>query len=277
MKERPDKQLTIDKLLHGLSSVDAGPAWTEFVNRYSALIMKVVSQFEYGQDRSTECFLYVCEKLSDRQFRRLQKYNITGKATFRNWLATVVFNLCIDWHRAEFGRVRLLPAIAVLPAFDRLVYRHCYENDMGKDACYQTIKTDFPELTMDQVTASLDRIHSLLSPRQRWQLSMRNLRRGSSMGSAWSAVEQIQEPGADPESLARTEEETASLQTALSRLPVDQRLLLHLRFQEGLTFKRIAQIERLGDTHRARRHVQAALDALFVILKKVNVKPKRQN
>lgn len=277
MKERSDKQVTIDELLHRLNSVDAGPAWAEFINRYSAVIMNVVNRFEYGQDRSNECFLYVCEKLSDRQFRRLQKFNVVGKAKFQNWLATVVFNLCVDWHRMEFGRARMLPAIAALPAFDQLIYLHCFEQGMSRDTCYQTIKSDFPGIKIDQVIASLGRIHSLLTPRQRWHLSVHNFRRGGGASPDGSGVQQIPYPGPNPDSLAQTQEEVTTLQAALADLSVDQRLLLHLRFQEGLTFKRIAQLEQLGDAYRARRHVQAALDTLFVKLERAKTGLKRQN
>ncbi len=274
-----DKQeRDISDLLQRLNSTEAGAAWAAFIDRYAPLIMKTVNQLEFRQDRSSECFLFVCEKLCNQQFNRLQKFNTAGKATFRNWLSTVVFNLCIDWHRAEFGRATVLPPITALPAFDRLVYRYCYEQEMSRDSCYQTIKTDFPELTNDQVSASLHRIHSLLTPRQRWQLNMRNRRRdNTSTDSPGFPTERFQDPGPDPDALAQTEEEVVALQAALSRLSTEHRLLLHLRFQEGLTFKRIARLEHLGDSHRARRRVQAALDALYIQLKRAHIGQKRQN
>ena len=276
MANRPAR--TIEDLLHRLNTADAGAAWAAFIDRQSAMIMKVAAQFEYDTDRASECFLYVCEKLSERQFRRLQQFNVAGKASFNNWLATVVFNLCVDWHRAEFGRATVLPAIAALPAFDQLVYRCCYEQGMNRNACYESIKSDYPELGIDQIAASLGRIHALLTPRQRWQLSVLNLRRKSSdRDLVFLATEEIPDPGPDPGSWAQTTEEAAALQAALSRLPADQRLLLHLRFQEGLSFRRIARLEHLGDAHRARRHVQVALDALFVQFQRLKTGQKRQN
>jgi DNA-directed RNA polymerase specialized sigma subunit len=158
------------------------------------------------------------------------------------------------------------------------VYRYCYEQGQNADVCYQTIKTDFPELTSDQISASLSRIHSLLTPRQRWKLSLHNRGRSSAGTDISDALMgQIADPGPTPDSLAQTEEEVASLKMALSRLKTDQQLLLHLRFQEGLTFRRIAQVEHLGDAHRARRHIQAALDALYIQLQKTNIGQKRQN
>ena len=130
---------SIAALLHRLNAADAGSAWAEFIDRYSALIMKTVTHFEYEQDRSNECFLYVCEKLCDHHFRRLNKFNTSGSAKFRNWLSTVVFNLCVDWHRKKFGRATVLPAISVLPALDQLVFQHYYKLGLSQESCYQSI------------------------------------------------------------------------------------------------------------------------------------------
>ncbi len=274
---RSQSESSISGLLHRLNSADAGSAWAEFIDRYSGLMMKTVTQFDYEQHRGNECFLFVCEKPCDQQFRRLQKFNTAGSASFRNWLSTVVFNLCVDWHRREFGRASILPAISALPALDRLVYRHCYELDMDQQSCYQAIRSDFPGLGREQVTASLARIHSLLTPHQRWKLSMRKRAQGNSLsGQTGIGAEQIPDPGPGPETLAQNEEKAAWLQTALSRLSTDQRLLLQLRFQEGLTFGKIAKLENLGDAHRARRHVQAALDALYIQLQKPGSGQTRQ-
>ena len=110
-EEYSDKNLNIRDLLYRLNSVDSGAAWAEFIDHFAPLIMKAASQFEYEQSRSNDCFLYVCEKISDGGFRRLSRFNTRGRAGFRTWLGTVVFNLCVDWHRKEFGRVQMLPAI----------------------------------------------------------------------------------------------------------------------------------------------------------------------
>ena len=112
---RDGKKATAD-LLRRLRSADAGAAWVEFLDLYAPLIMNTAGQFEYEQDRISECFLYACAQLNDNGFRRLLKFNTTGKATFRTWLGSVVFNLCVDWHRREYGRASLLPAISALPA-----------------------------------------------------------------------------------------------------------------------------------------------------------------
>ena len=88
----------VNRLLHQLNSGDAGAAWAAFIDAYAGLMMRTVIQFEYEQARSNECFLYVCEKLYEGQFRRLLTFSTAGRSSFSSWLTTVVFNLGIDWH-----------------------------------------------------------------------------------------------------------------------------------------------------------------------------------
>lgn len=261
-KYGPEK--TVEKILHRLNSSDAGPAWTEFLDLYSSLIMKTANQFEYQEGRNNECFLYVCEKLVDDSFRRLLQYNGSSACSFRTWLGTVVFNLCIDWHRHEFGRATLLPAISALPAFDRAVYQLTIEQSMDKESTFQTLLADFPDLTRDLVDSAVIRVYSLLTPQQRWQITVRNRRRQRPAGSrSGHLVDFLPDPGIGPELEAQKQQDLGRLQNALSLLPPHQRLLLCLRFQEGLSLKRIAELNHLGDTNRAWRHLQAALKALF--------------
>lgn len=265
------------ELLKQLSSADPGPAWVAFLDAYSGLIMKTARQFEYVHDRTTECYLYVCEKLNDDGFRRLLKYNTSGKSRFRTWLGVVVFNLCVDWHRREFGRATLLPAISALPAFDRLVYRLAFEQELGKEACFQTLLADFPGLTRESVESSIIRIYSLLTPRQRWQVSLRNRRKQLARGnSLHDHVERFPDPGMSPEDQFESRQAHDTLRDAMVSLPAQQRLILRLRFQEGVGLAKLAEMAGLGDTNRAWRHLQAALNALGKRLHKDQLKKIRK-
>jgi len=273
-----NSEISIAELLHRLSSVDAGPAWVEFLDRHAQLIMNTANQFEYQQDRVDECFIFVCEKLNDDGFRRLLNFNTTGTAKFRTWLGTVVFNLCVDWHRKEFGRVSLLPAISALPAFDQSVYRLVIEQGMNKEASFQTLRADFPDLSRELVATALSRIHSLLTPRQRWQISVRNRgRKQSRTVPVRGRLERLPDPGFGPDTAAQKQQELKDLQGAVSQLPADQRLLLQLRFQEGLSLKKIAKLRNLGDTNRAWRHIQAAMKVLFEHIQSTDFSEKRKN
>jgi hypothetical protein len=188
-----------------------------------------------------------------------------------------VFNLCVDWHRAEYGRATVIPAIAALPAFDRTVYRMCHEQGQSREECFRTLKADFPELTIDGVANSLQRIHRLMTPRQRWQIGVRGHRRlGTQPGGRRSAYEHAFDPGDGPEALAAGDEETFALQAALRHLSPGHRLLLHLRYQEGLTFQQITAIGDYGNSRRARRQVKRALDQLQKSLEKQQRKKNRK-
>jgi len=249
-------------LLRELTSADAWSAWTEFLERYASLIMKTASQFEYEQDRKNDCFLFVSEKLSEDGFKRLLRYKPKPNVRFKTWLITVIFNLCIDWHRKEFGRASLLPAISALPAFDQLVYRYNFEQGMASEECMQALSADFPDMTRPMLSQAISRIHRVLTPRQRWQISVRLRRRQRSGDLQMKDMEPLPSPALDPSIMAQEQQELEALHTALKALPARQRLLLHFRFHDGLTLKQIAQFIRLGDSSRAWRHVQDALQAL---------------
>lgn len=274
MRQQPESKPDTGNLLRRLKSADAGPAWVEFLDRYAQLIMNTAGQVEFEQDRINECFLFVCEKLSESGFNRLLHFNVAGKASFCTWLTTVVFNLCVDWHRREYGRVRLLPAIAALPDFDRSVYKLVIEEGMAKESAFQKLRMDFPDLTRQSVTNSLRRIHGLLTPRQRWQLSVRR-GRAADKEQRETRVSLLPDTNADPAAETESRIQLEAMEYALSRLPPDQRLLLYWRFEEGLGLAKIAELADLGDTNLAWRRVQGAIDALYALIHH-RVNPKNQ-
>jgi RNA polymerase sigma factor (sigma-70 family) len=253
-------------LLSQLKTPNASTAWTEILNRHASLIMKTAGQFEYQQDRKNDCFLFVSEKLSGNGFKRLLKYDPGRKASFRTWLVTVVFNLCINWHRKEFGRAFLLPAISALPIFDQLVFRYNFEQGMTSQDCLQALSTEFPDVTRQQLSLAISRVQGVLTPRQRWQIGVRRRRIQHATDphgdSHFQDVDQLPAPVQDPAIMAQKQQELDTLQAAMANLSDRQHLLLHLRFHTGLTLNQIAQFVHLGDSARAWRHIEKALEAL---------------
>jgi RNA polymerase sigma factor (sigma-70 family) len=265
-------------MLRGLNSNDPGPSWSRFIDHYAPLILRVSNRFDYEQDRSGECFLFVCEQLCDRGFRRLLGFDIHGKASFNTWLGTVVFNLCVDWHRKTFGRATLLPSIEALPAFDRAVYRYRYQQRLPVNTCYEVLREEFPDLSRDQLARALGRIHEVLTPRQRWRLSIRSREiRGPRPSSGLATAESLASDAADPSEQALRSQQLEQLDRALSRLPTDQAFLLRLRYQQGVTLREVARLAGLGDPYRARRHIEAALKALSMHLEQENIPAGRKN
>ena len=217
--------------------------------------------FEKDEDHVADCLLFVCEKLCRNRFRRLRRYQVNGPATFATWLHAVVRNLCLDWHRKEFGRHRVSQSIARLSTVDQAVFRCSYDQGMSSEGTFVSLRPRFPRLTREMVEDSLERIRNSLTHRQLWLLSLRMRgyeaqRRHSELSS------QIPAPDADPETLASLNERREVLRRAVARLPGDDRLLLRLRFEQDLTLQQVANIMRLGDTQRVDRRIRDVLTRL---------------
>lgn len=254
------------ELLEQLSSGRVDAAWNEFLARYSPLIMHVIRRREADDDRATECFIHVCGALSDHGFRRLLSFRPDGPARFKTWLMAVVSNLCVDWHRKVQGRVRPLRRVSHLPELDQQVYRCLYVRGMSRAQCVEALAPRFPELTVATVRDINARLFALLTPQQRWQLSVRTpALKTVDCGAgpedddpAW----QVATLGPGPDELAAGLQEQRRLQDALAKLPAEQRLLLRLRYEQNLTLAEVARLTGQPDPFRANRRIQAALDTL---------------
>lgn len=261
----------IDKILTELSSNRVESAWKAFLNSYSPLIMQVVYQYESDPNKADECFLFVCGKLSDDGFRRLLQFDSGRNARFSSWLKVIVSNLCVDWRRKEFGRHRPYRAIDRLSPLDQLLYHYKTECGMDRRACLNALRITYPDLTEKQLAESNGRLHTALTPRQRWQLTIRKREMGavnvSGAASDQTKATELVEPGPGPESVAQLLQTRASLEQAMSQLNNQQRLLLRLRFQEDLPLKDVADLAGLGNLHQAKRRIKSALAALAELLK----------
>ncbi|MCJ7452095.1 MAG: sigma-70 family RNA polymerase sigma factor [Steroidobacteraceae bacterium] len=257
---------TVTHLIEQLSSVRVDAAWGKFLARYSPLIMHVIRRHDADDDRASECFIHVCGALSDDGFRRLRSFRPDGPARFKTWLVAVVSNLCVDWRRKEQGRVRPLRCVSRLPELDQQIYRCIYLRGMSRVQCVEALAPQFPDLTEATVSEINARLFALLTPQQRWQLSVRRpalkpVVPGTGPEDddpAW----QIATPGPGPDDLAAELQEQWQLQDALARLPAEQRLLLRLRYEQNLTLAEVARLTGQSDPFRANRQIQTALDSL---------------
>jgi RNA polymerase sigma factor (sigma-70 family) len=136
--------------------------------------------------------------------------------------------------------------------------------------CLQALQPRFPELTAATVSEINARLFAVLTPQQRWQLSVRApgpgpVDRGASSEDddpGWG----VAAPGPGPDDLAAELQERQRLQDALSQLPAAQRLLLRLRYEQNLTLAEVARLTGQADPFRANRQIQAALTALAELM-----------
>ena len=271
----------VTALLERLSSGRGDAAWNEFLAGYSSVILHVIRRCSLDSDRADECFLHVCEALSNDGFRRLRSFRPDGPASFKTWLMAVVANLCIDWNRREQGRIRSFRSVSRLPELERQVYRCIFERRMSRTQCLHALSPRFPGLTERGVAEINARLFQLLTPRQRWQLTVRTPSltpvtypvSPEDDDPAW----QLAQPGPGPDELAEESQEQGKLQRALAALPAEQRLLLRLRYEQDLSLAEIARLTGQPDPFRVNRRVLAALDALADAMGGQHARPRRKN
>lgn len=257
-----------EKLLRKLGSSSAGVAWTEFLRRFTPVMISVIRQFQHEEQRIHDCYLFVCEKLVDNRFRRLRAWRRQDNYRFSTWLRAIVSNLCIDWHRAEYGRLRPFRTLSDLTELEHRIYRLRFERNQSLRECLETIVVDYPRMTELELAGIIRQINRTLTPRQHWIISTRKrvtVSIDDTEGRREASV--TGSNGDSPEESASREEEETRLEAAMQQLPAMQRLVLRLRFQQGLTLREVARASGLKDEFKARYQVHLALDHLNQILK----------
>lgn len=256
----------IAHLLEGLGTPRCAQVWTEFLEAYSPAILQVVQLFEREPDHRADCFLFVCEELSNHQFRRLRRFKPQGKARFETWLRAVVRNLCTDWHRKEFGRHRVFKAVAVLSSLDQEVFRYVYMQGSSKEDCFLHLLASDASLECAQIEESLDRLQRVLTPRQFWLLSTRTsgiepIERERDDDTP-SVQRDIPDAAPDPEASSVLKEQQAALERALARLSKPELLLIRMRYDQGLKLTEIAELLDLRDAQTVDRRLREVLEKL---------------
>jgi RNA polymerase sigma factor (sigma-70 family) len=268
-EEQSSNDSSVRELILRMSSNGTARAWAQFLDVYAPTIMTVVSQYAPTADRANDCFQYICEKLCENKCHRLLQFNHDRGAEFRTWLIAIVNNLCIDWHRINYGRQRPPANIKKLPEMEQLVYKYKFEQNLDLETCLRLLPASHPRIKRKQLSDAVARIHKLLTSRQRWGLGFqrdRNRTRKEVPGDEVHQLNAIVDPGPGPERLVQQEQERDALLYVLSKLTPQQRLLLRLHYQENMSFKDVARTVGLTDLHQARRQTQAALEKLERLL-----------
>ncbi|MFN2530741.1 MAG: sigma-70 family RNA polymerase sigma factor [Pyrinomonadaceae bacterium] len=256
----------LETLLQDLYSANPQDAWAEFLSEFAPVIYQVVRRFESDADNAADCFQFVCEQLINNRAKRLRKFKGNGPATFTTWLRAVVRNLCIDWHRKRFGRKRPFSAISRLAPFDQEVFRILYEWALPTNECLALLRSTFSNTTATRINESRERIEAVLTTNQRWLLTQRAANMNGNAASN-SDVEALVRNLADtqqvnPEILAIENERRRRVTQAMAKLSPKERLLIRLRFEEGVTLDKVAGLLGLGNAQRADRQIKEILGRL---------------
>jgi RNA polymerase sigma factor (sigma-70 family) len=252
----------LENLLRDLYSPNPQDAWAAFLSEYATLIYQVVHYLEADPDNAADCFQFVCEQLIDNRSKRLRKFKGDGPATFTTWLRAIVRNLCIDWHRKQFGRQRPFSSMSRLTLFDQQVFRMIYERAVSPEECVAALAREFPDTTLEKISNSREHIESVLTSNQRRLLAQRAAQRNGNAERSEELLRNVEDVKANPEAQAIENERKRKLESARKTLSPNERLLIRLRFEEGMTLDKAAALLGLGNAQKADRQIKEILARL---------------
>ena len=245
-------------------------AWRAFIDKHANTIFSLLRNLGFDYDEAMDRFVYVCEKLTEKDFRRLKAIKYTGShGDVTPWLRQVVRRLCINWVWAAEGRKRLLKPIARLGPRERRVFELYFWNGLMPSVIEERLSQEhFEGVTLGSVFQALEQIFSRLSEKKLWRL-ISNLARAGVPVSLDDVDDEIGlsiDPpydSSDPEQELVRREEDRRLRGALRELPEKHLLIVQFRFEHALGTREIAEL--LG---RKEREVKSALKASLLVLKK---------
>jgi len=99
--------LELRRLLRASPDDSPEAAWEELIGHHTRLLLAVSGSFGGDRDAAMDRYSFILEKLREGNFRRLRTFDSEAGATFSTWLTVTARRLCLDHHRAKYGRPRV--------------------------------------------------------------------------------------------------------------------------------------------------------------------------
>ncbi|MFN0182149.1 MAG: RNA polymerase sigma factor [Gemmatimonadales bacterium] len=149
-------------------------AWTGFLEQFSALLLHVARGQGGDHDLVMDRYLYLLDGLQDRDFRRLRTYSADGGGKFTTWLLVVARRICVDHHRARYGRSQSDSDETAARLFERRQLVDLLGREVGLDVI-EVPAADDPDIDcrLGELRAHLTRALGTLTPADRLILKLR--------------------------------------------------------------------------------------------------------
>jgi RNA polymerase sigma factor (sigma-70 family) len=233
---------------HGVA---AESAWREFLHLYSRLFLKVIWQFEKDHDGAMEKYVYVCEQFAANNFEILRRFKAAygpQPPKFSTWLAAVARNLCVDAHRKSHGRKQLPRMMRGMSNLERSIFQQYYWKGCSVEEIRSTVGSFSIQQTGDDIDEVINRVIML----------------GDGITRRASAPSFV--PFDEQQAITAQDEhdyEMADVQRWLElwmqELSAQEKMILRLRFWEGMSGKEIAGAMRIVPEQRVYPLIQNAL------------------
>lgn len=269
LKEKDQPASLPDGKLLALFEQDPETAWHLFTHKYAGLVFSTLQKMGFDYDEAMDRFVYVFEKLSEQNYRRLKSIRYEGSyGDLSPWLRTVVQNFSISWLRSIEGRKRLLKPIAKLSRIDQRVFELYFWKGRSPSTISEELELEQMHADLATVLDCLERIFSVLTQNNRWRLmshiakisrTVRIDETGDETGTTWHPPAE----DANPEQILLQKEMRNRMADAMKGLPAEDQLLIQLRYVEGATLKQLSAVFRIDE-----KVVQQRVKSLVSVLQK---------
>jgi RNA polymerase sigma factor (sigma-70 family) len=222
---------------------DPEAGWRAFIDQHTPLLLQLIEMCGVrDRDAAMDLYVHVCERLAADDCARLRKHD-PGKGSLPAWLNTVVRRMLVDWVRSSVGRKRLFGSIRALSAIDQEVFELFYWRRQPPSAIAGLVAgPDGDGIGLAAAFASLDRVERALTERQRQDLVTMTARATAALpllDDEGQPLVQIVSNTPDPETLLLAATRDRALADALQALPAEDRVIVSMRYLDGLTLPEI--------------------------------------
>jgi RNA polymerase sigma factor (sigma-70 family) len=260
-----------DSELLSLFQTNPPQAWRLFIDRYADPMFSLIRSLGFDYDQAMDRFAFVCEKLCEKDFRRMKAIKYAGsRGDLTPWIRQVVKRLCINWAWSEEGRKRLLKPIANLGPLEQRVFELYFWQGLTPSQIDERLRQEhFAGLENSSVFDALEQILSHISEKKLWRLvsSLARTRGAISLDAAddeSGLFPDVATDDPDPETELIRREQDRMLQHALQHLPTQGALMLQFRYEHALSLPEIAELMCVNEAE-----VRAQLENCLKVLRKV--------
>ncbi len=247
-------------------------AWHDFIERFSGLILGVIKRQLFEADDDQIRTIYV-EILASLQDGALKTYR--GTSSLATWLIVFTRNRARDHLRRLYGRPTEPTGFTELDERDKLVFKLFHVERLPLEAVVLQLRWSEPEITADDIVRSIQRVEAVINPRYLKNLEDKHQARRHGIRSVQLARYlidisirddmYIRYGSLDSETLERdTNNIVRSLREKIAELREDERKILYLRFEQGLSAQEIAEEMNIG----GQRRVYTIIDRIVRKLRK---------
>lgn len=245
-----DESALVERILSGDEE-----SWRAFCETYSPVIERSIRRYVRDGEAARDLYVSLLEKLRGGS---LGSYR--GTSTLAAWLYVVARNRCKDYFRSASGLRHVLGMLKGMRSGERRFFELYYVEGLSMHETYESMRSETGGATSRIDVIEYDEaIRRRIAKKRLARLTERLLRPDAarrmerSIETLPEGTELRDEAGPSPEESADAgprEEALRKLRAALLGLSPRDRLMLDLRFEQGLSLRKTGEILDMGDARR---------------------------